>query len=1406
MSPDYLFEVSWEVCNKVGGIHTVIATKALTLVNELHNNLILIGPDLIKEDSGKNPEFIEDPQLFSAWKKQAESEGLNLKVGRWNINGYPIAISLNFSNFFQDKDKIFFEFWDKYKLDSLPGQWDYIEPILFGYAAGKVIESFIKFNLTTYDRIIAHFHEWMTGSGILYLKDRLPQVGIVFTTHATAVGRSLAGNNRPLYKILNTYNAEEVAREFNIISKQSAEKLSATLADAFTTVSEITALECKQFFQKEVDMVTPNGFEDTFVPSGKKFEMQRHDGRKKLLDVAETLLGEKFGDDVFLVATSGRYEFRNKGIDLFIDALGELNRSEGITRPILAFVLIPANHYGPRKDLLNKQPVSDGTLGAKYLTHNLHDAEWDPILNRIRKAGLQNGTTDKVKVIFVPSYLNGNDGIFNTPYYDLLIGLDLTVFASYYEPWGYTPLESLAFSVPTVTTTLAGFGSWIINKFPDSENCIDVISRTDDNDNEVVEKIVDAVRQKCALSPEEMQKARKKAYKISRQVLWSSLISYYKITYDIALQKVAGRIDTFVKIEEKPTEAVQEFIGPVDVKPSWKRIIIKSKLPEKLHKLSLLTQNLWWTWDDEAQELFEVIDPELWQKCDQNPAILFEQVKYGQLVEISQDPDYSGKLDRVYDRFIAYMEKGKKPGLPLIAYFSMEYGFHSSMKVYSGGLGILAGDYLKEASDQNIKMVGIGLLYRYGYFSQLITTRGEQQAVYEFQHFSKLPLKPVRDDKGKFATVTIVLPGRPLHARIWELCIGRIKLYLLDTDFESNIEEDRSITHTLYGGNTENRLKQELLIGIGGIRTLELLGITPDLFHSNEGHSAFIGLERMRNYMQNNNLTFNEAREIVRSSTLFTTHTPVPAGHDEFEEELLRRYIGHYPERLRISWIELMALGRSGINAWGEKFNMSFLAAHLSQEMNGVSMLHGSVTQQMFYKLWPGYLPEELHIGYVTNGVHYHTWAAKNWKKLYRESFGEGFEDNLSDVDYWQKIYDVPDQTIWDTKQKLRSRLINTIKDRFKENWVKRHEDPKRIVAINHQLSDKALTICFARRFATYKRAYLLFRNPERLAQILNMPGKPVQLIFAGKAHPNDKAGQELIKMIVDISKRPEFLGKIVFLQNYDIALAQIMVQGADVWLNTPTRPLEASGTSGEKAILNGTLHFSVLDGWWVEGYQPEAGWALTNEITYEDGNLQDDLDSEIIYSLLEQEVIPAFFDRNKADVPETWVRFMKNSIASIAPHFVTSRMLHDYSQRFYNKLFKRTRLMAEDDFEMAKRISSWKKRINRAWNNINVLECTVFDNGGEEFVMDRTYKGRIVVDLNEISPADIGIELVVTENGERLVSTHEFVLDQASVDKAIFRANITISQPGTFNYGIRMFPKNEHLPHRQDFSLVRWI
>jgi glycogen phosphorylase/synthase len=1405
IKPDYLFEVSWEICNQIGGLHTVLATKSVSMIREFGNNYIAIGPDLV-HDTGVNPEFMPDDQLYADWKRHAESEGLRLKIGRWNVFGSPITILVDFSDFFGKKNEIFSELWDEYRLDSLSGQWDYIEPALFGYAVGQVIESFVLFNLSQSERIVAHFHEWMTGTGILYLKTSLPQVASIFTAHATVLGRALASNYKPLYEQLESYIPEDVAKEYRILSKQSLEKISANEADVFSTISDITATECKQFLEKDVDIILPNGFEASFVPEESEYASDRLQARAKLLGVASALISEKLPEDAFIVATSGRYEFKNKGIDLFIDAMNGL-MEKSLNRPVVAFIFSPSSNYGARKDL--QEAIEKGTTlsgASKQVTHYLHDAEIDPILKRIRELGFENTKGEKIKLIYVPSYLNGNDGIFDLSYYDLLIGCDQTVFAAYYEPWGYTPLESIAFGVPTITTTYAGIGRWIMEACREKCKAISIIDRSNLNDGQVVEKIIQSVIEIYSLSAVDVKLAREQALQMSKTALWNALISNYLKAYSLALKRVQERSDEFVEIEEKQTTQVHEKISPLANQPQWKRIIVRSKLPEGLERLLEISENIWWTWDDDAQELFELIDPLVWRASDYNPLILFEQVPFKRLSALSKDSKYIGKLDSVYSHFKAYIEGRNELKAPKIAYFSMEFGFHDCLKIYSGGLGILAGDYLKEASDAKVNIVGIGILYRYGYFTQMLTTLGEQQAIYDYQHFSKIPVTPVRDENGDFKLIQIMFPGRILYARIWNLQIGRIEMYLLDTDFEKNLPDDRTVSHQLYGGDRENRLKQELLLGVGGIRALEVLGIKPDLYHCNEGHSAFNGLERVRNYMLHERLTFAEAREIVRSSTLFTTHTPVPAGHDHFEEDLLRKYLGHYPDRLKISWEQFMALGRSNPNDWKEKYNMSYLAANMAQEMNGVSMLHGAVTRDMFTELWPGFLPEELHIGYVTNGVHWSTWTSREWKSIYNEMFEGNFVDNQSNHELWKRIYNYDDKRIWELKQQLRTKLVTAVKERFKENWIKRHEDPKQILAINSILSDKALTVVFARRFATYKRAHLLFNSPERLAKLLNNPEMPVQFIFAGKAHPADKAGQDLIKMIIDYSKRPEFLGKIIFLQNYSIGLAKLLVSGADIWMNTPTRPLEASGTSGEKAVMNGTLHFSVLDGWWVEGYQPDAGWALTNESTYDNQEFQDNLDAEIIYSLFESEILPTFYKRNGENYSPDWVKFIKNTIAGISPKFTTRRMINDYKRQYYERQYERSQRMVENEFEAAKRISSWKRRMVRAWNNIDIIEIKVFEKTTETIDTGTEYEGEVILDLNEINPKHVGVELIVTENMKELVNVQPFTLEKSEPNRAIYKTKILNDRPGTFNYGIRVFPVHEFLPHRQDFGLLRWI
>ena len=1012
--PDYLFETSWEVCNKVGGIHTVVATKALNLSNDYGKHHIMIGPDVWMDES-QNPEFLEDPILFRVWKKQAASDGLRVRVGRWNVPGNPIAILVDFTPFVAKKDEIFAQMWENFKLDSLSGQWDYVESALFGYAAGKVIESFVKFNLKPHHKVVAQFHEWMTGAGILYLKSKNLSIGTVFTTHATVVGRCLACNNLPLYDSLELYDADEKAKQFNVTAKHSLEKTAAHNADVFTTVSDITAAECRQFIKREVDIITPNGFDNSFVPADDKFDACRESARKKLLEVASQMHGVEYDNNTVLVGIGGRYEYKNKGIDVFLDALGRIKNSQYNGKKVLAFVMIPAWSNGPDKELVQKL---SGAGNADYTTNSTHylvEPEYDAIQGKMRYFGF-NAKNDNIGVVFVPSYLNGNDGIFNVKYYDLLIGMDLTVFPSYYEPWGYTPLESLAFRVPTVTTTLAGFGLWVKDYYKAEHPGIEVIDRNDSNYDAIVEGVIARILAVAALGDEERNAYSLNAKEVSNIALWENNVKYYLDAYSSALDKVVERNGAFPQFKESQQMTYNRFKAN---SPEWRTLLINKDLPTKLKHLDTISKNLWWCWNQDAIELFKMVDTELWQIANGNPIAMLDMVDLKRYKELAADEAFLAKLDSVYKNFSTYMEGKSNPTTPQISYFCMEYGLDTSLKIYSGGLGILAGDYLKEASDMNVNMNAVGFLYKYGYFTQQLSAQGEQVANYDPQDFTKTPATPVMDENNNWVTISVAFPGRNIYARVWKVAVGRIDLYLLDSDIDQNLPEDRCVTHQLYGGDWENRLKQELLLGIGGIRALRALGIDSEVYHCNEGHAAFIGLERLREFVQNKGLSFDEALEVVRASSLYTTHTPVAAGHDAFSEDMLRTYISHYPARLNIDWTALMALGKIDPYNQGEKFSMSNLAANLSQEVNGVSWLHGKVSQDILGNLWPGYLPEENHVGYVTNGVHYPTWTAPEWKEVHAEVFGEEFKTHHYDKSCFGGIRKVADEKIWGIRTAL---------------------------------------------------------------------------------------------------------------------------------------------------------------------------------------------------------------------------------------------------------------------------------------------------------------------------------------------------------------------------------------------------
>ena len=1406
--PNYVFEVSWEVCNKVGGIYTVVSTKAPLMKKGFRDHFIQIGPDLYKGAEG-NIEFLEDFELFKDWKGHFNRDGLKIRAGRWAIPGEPIAILIDFSPLFQKKDEIFGSLWSKNRLDSLKGGWDYIEPALFGYAAGMVIEDFKRFYLDGNQGVVAHFHEWMTGAGVLYLENNAQGVATVFTTHATVTGRTLCGTGQPFYGKFETYNGDQVAKDFNIVAKHSLEKTAAVTADAFTTVSNNTARECQQLLGKAVDKVVTNGFDDSYLQDKRDFAKKRNEAKALLMKVASCAVGYQLPETSFLLGTSGRYEYKNKGIDLFLDALKELHQRAHVTRNIIAFVLVPAGHTRPKLEIINclKSQNFNKSHENVALTHYLQDSVHDTIWQKIKRNGFANTPEEKVKIIFAPVYLDGRDGVFDTPYYDLLPGFDLTVFPSYYEPFGYTPLESLAFQVPTVTTTLTGFGQQVNSiSTSDSEGML-VITRSDHNDETVVDQISNRVYEFSTKNEKELSRARKKAFAISRSFLWEQLIDDYLEVYGIALKRHELKEEGLKRSCEKLTT---KYVKPAESnEPIWKSTMVKFKIPEALKNLVELSKNLWWTWHHEAVDLFKSIDAELWERVGHNPISLLEALEYQRLLVLERDADFMAKLNDIFQRFKKYVALDTDRKGPKIAYLCMEYGLHESIPIYAGGLGILAGDFLKEASDLNYDVVAFGILYRYGYFKQSVTLHGQQVADYEKLHFTQLPMTPVLDANGKRLVLQFPLRGPIINVQIWKLEVGRIPLYLFDTDIPENGDENKRITHKLYGGDTENRLRQELLIATMTLQVLEKLNIHPDLFHYNEGHTAFTSLMRIMKLIGSENLSFEEAAQFVKASTLFTTHTPVPAGHDAFEESLLRGYQSHLADSLNIPWERFQGLGKINASDRNEKFSMSYLAARSSGEINAVSKLHAEVTQKMFKPLWKGFLEEELQIDNVTNGVHYATWTAPRWQQLFEKTFGAGFQTDVSNSSHWAKVEGIPARKIIDLKKELKRDLILGIQSRLRKEIKTLHLPPQRVYGLFNSLNENDLIIGFAKRFATYKRANLLFNDMERLSKLLNNPLKPVKLIFAGKAHPADGGGQDLIKRIIEISEQPSFLGKILFIQDYDMYLARLMVQGVDVWFNTPKRGNEASGTSGMKAALNGTLNLSVMDGWWAEGYKAGAGWSITQERMYENQKDQDDLDAETIYNILEHEIIPEFFDRNKAGVSVKWVGHIKNAFTHIAPGFTTGRMFNEYKTKFYDTMYGKVLQLKANNFEVTKQFVEWSKKINKGWSEISVVNVE-FSVSNKTLELGEMFGAVVTLYLGELVTSDIGVELVFVkrlQNGSYgIKNVTELTLVKEKEDQAIFKGKAKASFSGAFHYDIRYFPKSPLLKKRRNLPLVKWI
>lgn len=848
------------------------------------------------------------------------------------------------------------------------------------------------------------------------------------------------------------------------------------------------------------------------------------------------------------------------------------------------------------------------------------------------------------------------------------------------------------------------------------------------------------------------------------------------------------------------------LFGPISVYP---------KLPQTIERLQELAYNLWWSWEADAQDLYKRIDPELWEKTNHNPVKFLRTVEQEKLDEIPDDPAYMAAYAKVLARFDAYMD----PDAPtwfsqhhadkrdqIIAYFSAEFGLHEALPIYSGGLGILSGDHCKAASDLDLPFIGIGFLYPQGYFTQRIDAHGVQQAEYEKVDFSEAPVTPALDADGNEVLINVNLPGRTVYAKVWRIQVGRVPVFLMDTDVERNAPQDRELSARLYGGDREMRISQEFVLGIGGVRAVRALGYKPAVWHMNEGHSAFLGLERLREKVQQEGLSIDEAIEAVRSNTLFTTHTPVPAGNDTFAFELVEKFFWQYWGQLNIGRDKFINFASQDLG-WGSQYSMTVLALKLSAYHNGVSELHGHVSRRMWNFLWPDLLMEETPIGHVTNGVHTKTWLAPELRELYSRFLPDNWEKEVDDPASWTAANSIPDDELWLVHRERKHQLVEFVRDRVARQYLRHGEGPQRLEVASRLLDPEALTIGFARRFATYKRATLIFRDLERIKALLNDPERPVQIVFSGKAHPADEPGKALIRRVYELSQQPEFEGKIIFVENYDMNIARHLVAGVDIWLNNPRRPHEASGTSGEKAAAGGVPNFSVLDGWWVEGYDGENGWAIGEEREYKDEETQDDADAISLYQTLEEEIIPLYYERDEDGIPRGWIQVMKNSITTCGPRFSMARMVKDYTNLYYLPAARSGAHYQADDYAVAKRMAAWKAEVQRRWQTVG-LQMT------EPPIMQLEVGESLGVDarlwLNGLAEEDVAVELVYGENDESgiMKAPHYAPLSRvgAEGDALLYHGELNPEASGKLVMGVRVRPDSPDLLNPFEMGLSKWM
>ena len=1340
------------------------------------------------------------------------------RFGRWKVPGEPRAILVSAGKKY-DKDQLLFRLWESFGVDSIAGGKDYVEPVMFSFACGEVIETIYNHAVRPGNLpAVAQFHEWMAGAGLLYLKKRLPEIGTVFTTHATILGRALSGSGMDIYAMMEHIAPQREASAHNIAAKYSLEAATAREADCFTTVSEITASEAKNFLGRDPDWITPNGLDMSTIPDLTVDRAPAQKAREKLLAAASRFLHKDWPDDTKIIIISGRYEYRNKGLDLFLHALGRLDKEGIVDETVLAFLFVLGGHTDLIPALRDGYAKTESAT-PPLATHRLEYEASDPILQTCNRVGLMNVPQNRVHVIFDPAYLNGHDGLINMSYYEALSGCDLGVFPSYYEPWGYTPLESAAYGVPTVTTDQAGFGLWTQQTFPESSGVL-LLKRQGQPIASIEDHLYAIFRDFLSWTSPEMDKRRRDARHVAMEANWRAFYSDYRKAYEKALAVARKRMMEKPVITER-ADLKHIFAGTVSTQPHFRAFTAVANLPAKISRLRELAYNLWWTWNPRALDLFATLDLKLWSEMGNNPVRMLETVSPETLQEATENTSYLALYSQAMQRFDDYISvTGPRKNLRIgseirwtspIAYFSAEYGLHECLPIYSGGLGTLSGDHLKTASDMGIPLVAVGLLYKSGFFQQVIDKDGRQTEEYPENDFSCMPVQIVQDDLGAEVQISIDLPGRTLFANIWEVKVGRVTLYLLDSDVPRNTVQDRMITARLYSADQKTRIEQEILLGIGGVRLLKKLGIKPRIYHINEGHSAFLILERIESLMLEDDLTFEEAAEVVRSSGIFTTHTPVEAGNERFSRDLMEYYFAGFIKRSGMSWAQFWELGRRE-GGDDKTFFMNILAFKLTFRSNAVSLVHGQLSRHMWRDVWKGFDDTDIPIRHVTNGAHVLSYIAPRMRSLLDAYLGMEWEKNLTDADRWARVADIPDTLLWRVRYELKQKNMDLIRDNVSKHWAKYGSPPMWREELFAKLNPSALMIGFSRRFAPYKRADLILSDLDRLDRLINHPSRPVQIVFAGKAHPNDGMGKNLIEKVIAICRDPRFLGKIFFLENYDIRVARHLVQGVDVWLNNPRRPLEASGTSGEKVVINGVLNLSISDGWWVEGYDGRNGWTIgpvRKGYMEEMGNSDGD-DAQSLYSLLENSIIPLYYDRNAAGIPEKWIAMIKRSMQTLAPAFNTDRMLMDYLREMYEPAAHREWELTNNDCQLAKEIADWKYKLPMRFSSLKLNDVIVEGIHGDTVNVDQPLTISVRIDPGKMSLDEIYVEMIIgPRDNNGFIGMPESVplkfVSKTDSGVAIYSADYYIRQNGTYTYGIRVMPYHRNLSSKLETGLILW-